>query len=63
MGNQTNILTRMILCALMAIGAWNVGIFLSRTFIQHIPYVFDIVLCLIFPMIIGAAFGFFWKSK
>ena len=63
MGKQTNIIARMIICAFMAVGAWNAGILISRTFIQHIPFEFDFVLGFVLPAILGAAIGFLWKSK
>ena len=63
MGGQTNLIVRMIICAFLAIVAWNAGIYVSRTFIQHIPYEFSPMLCFLLPMIVGCAVGFFWKSK
>ncbi len=63
MGGQTNIIVRMIICAFMAVGAWNAGIFLSRTFIQHLPYEFNFILGFVIPALLGCAIGFFWKSK
>ena len=63
MGNQTNIIMRMVICAFMAVGAWNAGIYLTRTFIQHVPYEFSPMLCFVLPMLLGGALGLFWKTK
>lgn len=63
MGNGNGFFVRMVICALLAVGAWNLGIIVSRTFIFDQPYTVDPLINLILPMILGCVLGAAWKPK
>lgn len=63
MNSGNALFVRMIICALLAIGAWNLGIIASRTFITNEPYTFDLILNGFIPMVLGCFIGYMWKPK